>query len=149
MYLPFLFPPPPLSSLNFRLLLRMSDVQPPPLSLLSLSSPISPPMHVYVLSVLSLFYSSPIPLSSYFSSSAWTFRIFMGRNQCKCCDTIPSSTTFPFSLARVFDLTHPLAISSFSPHDPHLHPSFTVDLFRFIIVVHGSEHNQKHLFGAE
>lgn len=130
--------------LNFFLFLCMSNVKSPLSVAISLYLPPLlvfshfPPMHVNVLSVLSLSYSFPIPLSSYFSSSAWTFRIFMGRNQCKCCDTIPSSTNF-LSLylfrSPVFDLTHPLAISSPPPltTPSPLHLSLTVDLFRFII----------------
>lgn len=134
----------PLSLLNFFLFLCMSDVQSPlcPSSLCLLPFPL-PCMSMFSLSCHSLTLS-PIPLSSYFSFSAWTFRIFMGRNQCKCCDTIPSSTTFLslfFSLT-CFDLTHPLAISP--PPTPPSHLGFTVDLFRFIVVVHGSEHNQNH-----
>lgn len=78
----------------------------------------------------------------------------MGRNQCKCGDTIPSSAAFLLVSFACFGLTSPLATATPDPHNPplpsphtarhphpHPHLSFTVAPFRFMVVVHGSERN--------
>lgn len=139
-------------SLNFHLLLS------PPRRLLLLHTPPSPPPLLPCTSMSSILSLAPCPLPiplslpSYLSSSAWTFRIFLGRNQCKCChppSLLTSSHLEPFYFhldpsciyfsGRRLSPSSPLP----PPHSPRV--TFTVDLCvgSCTVVLHGCEHNQR------
>lgn len=104
---------------------------------LSRSPSLSPPFSVAVsLALFSSFsLSIPIPLfphPSFLSLSAWPNRLFMGRNQCKCCEY---HSSIPFLL--LFPLNHSRCLLSQTPFPRWICLSFAMTCWCALVVYCG------------